>query len=99
MFNKTLYLNFSPTEGFKLYTHALVTKLLDLSPSDSVVKSEIEKVGDRYACRLEVTSRFRRFVSFCESAHPKSALEEARRRVMRQLDGWKNKRMFTPSFV
>lgn len=88
----TRYLNFSPTDGFRLYADGMVTRLLELAPHDSSAVSSIEKADGKYSCRIVVVTAIHRFEAFVESVAAKSALEEARRRVLRQLSKWRRKR-------
>lgn len=92
LINRPRYLNFNPTDSFQLYADSLIGRLLNLAPSDSVGHASIEKLGNKsgamYACRIEIISAVERFNAFIESTNPKAALEEARRRIMRQLSKW-----------
>ena len=97
--NKTRYLNFKPTDGFQLYADALMTRLLDLAPSDSATQAAIEKKGEYYFCKIAIVSMTGRFEALIESANPKSALEEARRRIIRQLSKWNKQRFLSPGFT
>jgi hypothetical protein len=89
---KTTYLNFIPTEGFQLYANALLDKLTNLAPSDASSSSFFEKRGRLYACKIEIISAAQRFEAVIESLHPKSSLEQARRRVLRQIARWRRLR-------
>jgi hypothetical protein len=93
---KIKFLNFIPTDGFRLYADSLVHRLLELSPSDADASSAIERVEARYHCSLEVVSRLGRFVAKTEACNPKSALEEARRRMLRQIVQWRRRRFMAP---
>ncbi|MEW6055742.1 MAG: hypothetical protein AB1540_03935 [Bdellovibrionota bacterium] len=95
---RTQFLNFKPTDGFQLYTDALIGNLLNLAPSDATGLSMIEKRGERYSCKIEITSAIGRFEAFIEGFSARSALEEARRRIIRQLSKWRRQRFaFTGS--
>lgn len=88
----TRYLNFEPTDGFQLYADSLITRLMELAPYDSIQFSAIEKQGKVYTCMIEIVSLIGRFKARIEAADPKSALEESRRRIIRQLSKWHRSR-------
>lgn len=89
---KINFLNFVPTDGFRLYADNLICRLIDLAPSDAASFSCVEKRGARYMCKIEIISTVQRFETFIEAMNPKTALEEARRRIVRQLNRWGKRR-------
>lgn len=96
MINKTKFLNFVPTDGFKLYVNDLINKIVDASPADANTQSEIDKKDDAYACKIEIRSRAAHFAALAKAANPRLALVGARRSILRQLSKWHQRRFAEP---
>jgi hypothetical protein len=96
---KVRYLNFAPTAGFQIYVNGLVDRLIDLSPSDAALSSAIERIGSRFQCKLEIISSKENFKALCESTDARRAIEEARRRIMRELVRWRETRKLSLTFM
>ncbi len=93
------FIDFTPSFGFALSVHSIVTRLLDWVPMDARIHSAIRKKKDGYACSLEVFSRNLRFRvrARCDSAE--AAVEKARLQLIRRVSRWHRERARIPSFA
>ena len=86
------FVGFEPTNGFQLYTDALLASLLDLAPKNAAGHSLVRKTEQGYTCRLSIFSPVAQFQSISESERPQAALEHAQFQLFRQLARWRKRR-------
>ena len=85
------FIGFEPTNGFQLYTDALLAGLLDLAPQKAAGRSTVRKIDEGYSCSLSIVSPGMHFKTTTVCERPQSALEKAQSQLFRQLARWRKK--------
>lgn len=87
-----LFKGFDPSDNLRLKANRLFDRILEVAPSDARLSGNLEKVGDRYHCSLELGSLF------CPISVGKShkfasiALDNAELSLLRKVETWKRTR-------
>ena len=99
MFEKPEYKNFEPSNELEKYADAVVSHLIDMAPQDAAANSVVTRHGVMYSCRVEIMSKVGAFKTHIIAKNPKTALQQAHRKVMNQLLRWQRSRSTFPSWV
>ena len=86
------YKNFVPDDDLEKYAHAMLMRITEVAPYDSIQSADISREKDRYRVKLEIASHFGPFIAVATSTDCREALDKAESQIYSQLSDWKKQR-------
>lgn len=92
------YIGLSPDLGLRNFVSTVGENLLDLAPSNSMLKIALRKNNDLISATCRIFSHAGIFEAEAQSERELAAIRKAEEKIRRQLDRWKENRFEMTKF-
>mgnify|MGYP001007834813 CR=1 len=99
MFERFQFENFAPTGELESFANLALYNVLDLAPQDSTATAIVERIGQYYACRIEVASSNGPFVVSVTAFEPKLAVQRGVEKLRDKIGIWQKLRLGFMNFL
>lgn len=99
MYERFQFENFVPTAELESFANIALFNVLELAPQDSTATAIVERIGEYYACRIEVASATGPFIVSVTAFEPKLAVERGVQKLRDKIGVWQKLRLGFKNFL